>query len=86
MYSGRHLIKRYSGISITIHYVFVLSHNAVTLIRSVIASIVYFSGHKGAVIASYSYCSKLIENRYYFYSLSLFRYCLSAFQLFQFLR
>jgi hypothetical protein len=50
---GRHL-KRYSVISTTPRYVFVLLHNALTLLRSVIASDIYHSGHIGAVIASYS--------------------------------
>jgi hypothetical protein len=54
--------------------------------RSVITSFIYSSGHIGAVIASYSFCSKLIEKRYFFYSLSLFRYYSSTLQLLQFLR
>jgi hypothetical protein len=67
---GRHL-KRYSVILLTLRYVFALLHNALTLLRSVIASFTYRSGHMGAVVASYSYCSKLIDQRYRFYSLSL---------------
>ncbi len=47
---GRHL-KRYSVTSITLRYVFALSLNALTLLRSIIASIFYRSGHIGAVIA-----------------------------------
>ncbi len=50
--------------------------------RSVIASDVYRSGHIGAVIASYSYCYNLIDQSYYFYSLSLFRYYVPAYLLF----
>jgi hypothetical protein len=45
--------------------------NALTILSSVIASIIYCSGHIGAVIASYSYRYKLINQRYCFYSLSL---------------
>jgi hypothetical protein len=55
---GRHL-KHYSVISITLRYVFALLLNALPLWR-VIASIIYRSRHIGAVITSYSYCSKLI--------------------------
>jgi hypothetical protein len=69
---GRHL-KRYSVISITLSYVFASSQNTLTLLGSVIASIIYRSRHIGAVIASYGYCSKLIDQRYCFYSLSFFR-------------
>ncbi len=36
---------------------FALLHNASILLKSVIASIIKRSGHIGAVIASYSYCS-----------------------------
>jgi hypothetical protein len=67
---GRRL-KRYSVISIMLRYVAALSHNALTLLRSVIASIIYRFGHFYAIIASYSYCSKLRGQRYCFYSLSL---------------
>jgi hypothetical protein len=45
--------------------------NALTLLSSVIASMIYRSGHIGAVIASYSYRYKLINQCYCFYSLSL---------------
>jgi hypothetical protein len=55
---GRHL-KRYSGILITVRYVFTFSHKALTLLRSLIASIIYRSGHISGIIASYSYYSKL---------------------------
>jgi hypothetical protein len=49
-----------------------------------IASITYCSGQIGAAIASDSYCSKLLDQRYCYYSLlSLFCYYLSAFQLLQ---
>jgi hypothetical protein len=41
-----------SVISITLRYVFALSHDALTLLRSVIASIIYRCEHIGAVIAS----------------------------------
>jgi hypothetical protein len=68
--------------------VFALSHNACTLLRSVIASIIYHSGHISAVIASYSYCSKLILSTLLllFFIAYLFIYYLSACQLIQFLR
>jgi hypothetical protein len=51
---GKHL-KRYSVILITLRYVFVLSHNALTLLRSINTSIIYRTGHIGAVIAYYIY-------------------------------
>ncbi len=66
---GRHL-KRYSVIAITLHYIFALSYNVLTLWRNVIASISYRSEHIGAVINSISY------------RFSVFA---SAFQLLQFL-
>jgi hypothetical protein len=50
-----------------LRYVFALSHNALTLLRSVIASIIYRSGHIGAVIAYKSYYSKLIDQHDCFY-------------------
>jgi hypothetical protein len=59
---------------------------ALTLLSTVTVSIIYRFGHTGAVIASYSYCSKLIDQRYCSYSFSLFRYKVSVFQLLQFLR
>jgi hypothetical protein len=47
-----------SVITITLYYVFVLLHDALTLLRSVTASIIYHSGHIGINIISYSYyCS-----------------------------
>jgi hypothetical protein len=72
LYRGRHL-KRYSVISITLRYISALSHT-LTLLKSLITYIIYLSVHIGAVIASYSYCSKLIGQRYCFYLLSLFYY------------
>ncbi len=54
--------------------------------RRVIASIIYCSGHIGSVIASYGYYSKLIDQRYYLYSLSLLHYFFICFHLLQFLR
>jgi hypothetical protein len=42
-------------------------------LKSVIASIIYRSGHTDAKIAFYSYCSKLIDQHYCFFSLSPFR-------------
>jgi hypothetical protein len=77
---GQHL-KRYSVIPITLRYVFELSQNALTLLRSGVASIFFIalSILFGAVIASYSYCSKPIGQRYCFYLLSLFHYYVSAF-------
>jgi hypothetical protein len=53
--------------------VFRLSHNALTLLRSFIASIIYLPGHLGAVITFNSYCSELTEQRYCFHLWSLFR-------------
>ncbi len=41
-----------------------LLHNAITLWRKVIASISYRSGLQEGVIASYSYSSKHIDQRY----------------------
>jgi hypothetical protein len=52
---GCHL-KHCSIISITLSYVFALSHNALPLLRSIITFIIYSSGQIGAVIISYSYC------------------------------
>jgi hypothetical protein len=65
-------------------YVFVLLHNALTLLRSAIASLIYHSGHIGTMIASHSYFSKLIDQRYCFNSLSLFHYYVPAFHFFKF--
>jgi hypothetical protein len=59
MSRGRHL-KRYSVIAITLRYVFALSHNASTLKRKVIASYSYCSGLIEIGIAPYSYRSGLI--------------------------
>ncbi len=53
----------------TLHFCVIAKR--LTLSRSVIASIIYRSG---AIIAAYSYCSKLIDQRYCFYLLSLFHY------------
>jgi hypothetical protein len=68
MARGRHQ-KRYSVISITLRYVFALSHNASKLRRKVIASYIYRSGLiysyrsglLGIVIAAYSYHGKVIK-------------------------
>ncbi len=65
-------------------YVFALLHNALTLLRSAFASLIYHSGHIGAMIASHSYFSKLIDQRYCFNSLSLFHYYVPAFHFFKF--
>jgi hypothetical protein len=46
-----------------LRYIFALSHNVLTLRRNIIASISYHSGLQGAVIASNSYRSKLIDDR-----------------------
>jgi hypothetical protein len=54
-------------------YIFALLHSALTLLRSIITFIIYHSGHTGAVIASYIYFPRLIDQRYSFYALSLFR-------------
>jgi hypothetical protein len=70
-----------SVIALYLRYVFALSHNSLTLLRSIITSNIYCSGHIGAIIASYSYCSKLIDQRYCFYLLSLFRYYPPAYHL-----
>ncbi len=43
-FRGRHL-KRYGVISIMLHYMFTLLHNAYKLFRSVNATIIYRSGH-----------------------------------------
>jgi hypothetical protein len=51
-------LQRYS-IAITLCYIFVLSHNASTLWRKVIASFSYRFGLIEIVIASYSYRSSL---------------------------
>ncbi len=63
-----------------------LSYNVVTLWRNVIASISYRSEHIGAIIASYSYRSKPIDQCRIIASIS---YCYSlfgsAFQLCQFI-
>ncbi len=48
--------------------------NALTLLRNFIASVIYHPGHIGAIIVSYSYCSKLIDQCYCFCSLLLFCY------------
>jgi hypothetical protein len=64
-------------------YVFALLHNALTLLGSAIASLIYRSGHIGAVIGSHSYFSKLINQRFCFNSLSLFHYYVPAFHFFK---
>jgi hypothetical protein len=48
-----------------------------------IASIMYHTGQIGAVIASYSLCSKLIDQRYHSNSVSLFRYSVHFFHSFE---
>jgi hypothetical protein len=60
-------LKHYSIIAITLRYVFSLSYNALKLKINVIAFISYRSEHIGIVIASYSYRSKLKDQRYRFY-------------------
>jgi hypothetical protein len=70
MHRGQQL-KSYSVISIILCYVFAFLYYALTLLRSMIASIIYRSGHIGAVIPSYSYCYKFIDQLYCFYSFSL---------------
>jgi hypothetical protein len=49
-----------------LRYVSALLYNVLTLWRNIIASISYSSEHIGAIIASYSYRSKLIDQRYCF--------------------
>jgi hypothetical protein len=66
VHRGRHL-KRYSVIAITLRYVFAFSYNVLTLRRNVVTSISYRSEHIGAIIASDTYRSKLIDQRYRFY-------------------
>jgi hypothetical protein len=61
-----------SVIAITLRYIFALSYNVLTLWRKIIASISYRSEHIGAIIASYSYRSKLIDQRHCFCYWSLF--------------
>jgi hypothetical protein len=51
----------YSVISITLRYVFALTHKTLTLLKRLIASIIFRSGHIAAIITSYSHCSKLID-------------------------
>ncbi len=46
---GRHL-ERYSVITITLRYVFVLSQNTLTLLGNIIASIIHSSWHIGALL------------------------------------
>jgi hypothetical protein len=70
-----------SVIALYLRYVFALSHNSLILLRSIITSNIYCSGHIGAIIASYSCCSKLIDQRYCFYLLLLFHYYLRAYHL-----
>jgi hypothetical protein len=65
-------VSTLSIITITPRYVYVLSYNALTLWKNVIASISYSSEHIGASIASYSYHSKLLDQHYCFSLLSLF--------------
>jgi hypothetical protein len=67
-----------SGLYRERYVTFLRYHNVVTLSRSVIGFIIHSSGQIGAAIASNSYCLKLIDQRYCFYSSSLFRYA-SAF-------
>jgi hypothetical protein len=61
-----------------LRYVFALWHNALTLLRSVIASIIYRSGHIDALIASYGYCSELIGQRYCLFVLAFILLCISS--------
>ncbi len=68
-----------SVMAIMLSYVFALSLKALTLMRSVIASIIYRTGHIGAVIVSNSYCYKLIDQHFRLYPFLLFHYDVSAF-------
>ncbi len=65
------VVQRYSVTAITLCYDFALLNNAFQPSRTVIASNSYRSVHIGAVIASYSYRSDIIDKRYHIYSLSL---------------
>jgi hypothetical protein len=47
--------------TITLHYIFALSQNALTLWRNVIASVSYRSDIKVVIIAFYSYHYKLAD-------------------------
>jgi hypothetical protein len=58
-------------IAITLRYEFALSHNAFILDGIVIAFSSYRSAYIGPVIASYSYRSDVIHQRYCVYSLLL---------------
>jgi hypothetical protein len=60
---------RYCVMAIRLHYDFAFSHIAFILYRIVTASISYCSRHIGPVIASYSYCSDVIDQHYHIYSL-----------------
>ncbi len=62
---GRHH-KRYSVIAITLRYVFALLHNALYLCRIVIAFVSYRFRLFAGVIASDSYRSELVGQRYRF--------------------
>jgi hypothetical protein len=57
-------VSTLSVIAITLRYVFALSYNALTLWRNIIASVSYRFEHLEAVIASYSYCSELVDKCY----------------------
>jgi hypothetical protein len=72
--------KHYSVILIMLRFILALLQNALTLLGNVIACIIYRSRHIDANIDSYSYCSKLIDQRDCFYSLSLFCYYVPVFQ------
>ena len=62
--------KRYSVITITLHYVFALLHNALYLCRIVIASDSYRFRLFAGIIAYDSYRSELAGQHYRFTSLS----------------
>ncbi len=57
-------IDGYSVLAVTLFDDFALSYNGLTLWRNVIGPISYCSEHIGAVIASYSYRSKLTDQHF----------------------
>ncbi len=57
----------YSATAITLRYIFALSYNSLTPWINVITCIVYRFEHIGAIIASYSYRSRLRDQHYCFY-------------------
>ncbi len=67
-------------IAIKLRYLFALSCNTLSLRRNVIVSIINRSEHMGAVIASYSYRSKFIDQHYLVIGLRIW-ICFSTFPI-----